>query len=112
MNGFVVPAHACLEAWINCESLLSELSTREVSYAHKLEKTVDECAHICMETWQALKNHPQQARHMVLQCIDMCEECMDACDRYDDEWFGQCARACRNCANKLTDLSQKHSLQQ
>ena len=112
MTGVVVPAQACLEAWINCENLLAELSLRQISYAHSLEKTVDDCAHICMETWQSLKKQPGKSQQIMMLCIGICEECAETCSRYDDDWFRQCARSCRICANKMTDLSLKHSLNQ
>jgi hypothetical protein len=105
MKGVTVSAHACLQAWINCESLLTELSIRTVSYAHRLELTVDECAQVCMDTWQALKTKPNDTQKLLQLCIRTCEECAALCSRYEDDWFRQCARACRACADKLSELS-------
>lgn len=112
MTALAPAAQTCLEAWINCENLLAEISLRQPGYAHSMEKTLDDCAHLCMETWQAIKSNDPDTRKMVLLCIGLCEECADACNRYNDPFFGQCARACRKCANRLTDISLQSVLLQ
>lgn len=112
MKGITPYAQVCLETWINCENLLSEISLRQTSYSHRLEKTLDECAHICMEAWQALKGNPAEAKDVVLLCMGICEECAEACSRYHDDWFRQCAQACRKCANRLADATLQSALYQ
>ena len=103
MMGLAPATQACLEAWINCENLLAEIALRQPGYAHSMEKTLDECARICMETWQTTRQAPN--RQLMLLCIGICTECAEACNRYDDDWFRQCARACSRCATRLADVS-------
>ncbi|WP_132055955.1 four-helix bundle copper-binding protein [Pseudocnuella soli] len=112
MTALAPSAQACLEAWINCENLLAEISLRQPGYAHSLEKTLDDCALMCMETWQAIKSNDPNTRNMMLLCIGLCEECADACNRYNDPFFSQCARACRKCANRMADVSLQSVLLQ
>lgn len=101
LAGTAIAAQTCLETWINCENLLAEISIRQVSYAHKLEETLDACAAICMETWQALKQQPENTRALMILCIGICAECAELCDRYEDDWFEQCAQSCRKCATQV-----------
>lgn len=105
MNGITIQRQACLEAWINCETLLVGLATKEYSVAKRLEKVVDECALICMETWQAIKESSAKTKSLMLLCIGICEECAEVCERYNEAWFRQCATACRRCANSIAKFA-------
>ena len=98
MNGANTQRQQCLEAWIGCENLLAHLvSVRAKGIDHVL-KTVDECAHICMETWQAIKTSSAETYNLILLCIGICEECADMCEQQPCLQMKQCAKTCRLCA--------------
>lgn len=112
MKGIALAAQACLEAWISCENLLAEASRRN-QVPQGIAAALDQCALICMETWQALKDGSVQARKMMLLCIGVCEDCADACSQYPrDAWLAQCSRACRRCASRLAPVAIQSALYQ
>jgi ferredoxin len=104
MNGTNLQRQQCLETWISCESLLSHLAAAEVKGIGHVMKIVDECAHICMETWQAIKSSSAEASLLSLLCIGICEECADVCEQQPCLQMKQCAKACRTCARHFTQL--------
>lgn len=105
MSGVSQQSQYCLEAWISCENLLANLAMSHPPALPNMAKTVDECAHICMETWQALKSHTQEIKKLVLLCIGICEECAELCEQHNNPQMQQCAKACRNCANSFIQLA-------
>lgn len=105
MSGVSLQSRRCLETWISCENLLVSLALEETGSLNHVVKTVDECAHICMETWQALKSRSTEARKLVLLCIGICEECAEACEQSSLLQLKECAKACRRCANSFTQLA-------
>lgn len=104
-SGISVQSQHCLETWISCENLLVNMAMKDAAQLDHIAKTVDECALICMETWQALKSKSIEARKLVLLCIGICEECADVCEQQPNLQMKQCAKACRNCADSFTRLA-------
>ncbi|OLY93677.1 protein of unknown function [Cnuella takakiae] len=105
MNGISLQRNNCLQTWIVCENLLAALHQKSLPGQQQLEKVVDECALICMETWQALSSRCTEARKLVLLCIGICEECAEACKPYTDPQVQQCANWCRRCGDSFTQLA-------
>lgn len=105
MNGVSLQRNYCLETWISCENLLAALQLNELPGKEQLAKVVDECAHICMETWQALKNRCASARKLILLCIGICAECADACTVFTHPQIQQCAALCRRCGDGFAQLA-------
>lgn len=96
---------ACLEAWINCENLLVNISTLKSSLSRKLTNVVDECALICMGTFHALKSRSKNLSKIALLCVGICEECAELCESQSEEPFRTCAKTCRECSEKMTMLA-------
>ena len=96
--------NACFDAWINCENLLADLQEIKKYLSKKLLKVVDECAFICLGTFHALKSGSVNSPKMVLLCVGICEECAEICENQRGLQFESCARICRECANRLSDL--------
>jgi hypothetical protein len=104
MNGTNLQRQQCLETWISCESLLAHLAVAQVKGIGHITKIVDECAHICMETWQAIKSCSAESSTLILLCIGICEECADLCEQQPCLQMKQCAKACRTCARYFTRI--------
>lgn len=96
---------ACFNAWINCENLLTETHSIRKFLSNKLVKVIDECAYICMGTFHALKTGSVNSKNMALLCVGICEECAEICEMHNGILFEQCARVCRECANRLSDFT-------
>jgi len=92
----------CLEAWINCENLLTSLARMQTSISKKITKVIDECALICMGTFHALQSRSSNMARYALLCIGICEECAELCEKLSHEQFLVCARACRQCSERMT----------
>jgi hypothetical protein len=97
--------NACFEAWMKCESLLVNMARFKNSVSKNLSKLVDECAVICMGTFHALKSRSASAVQFAVLCMGICEECAAACDELNDENFRQCALACRQCSDSMSNLA-------
>jgi len=37
---------------------------------------------------------------------DICDECADTCDRFDDDFMKECASACRRCSESCRELAR------
>jgi hypothetical protein len=96
---------ACFDAWINCENLLTTLSTVQRSTSRKVTKVVDECALICMGTFHALKSKSNNINRFAVLCVGICEECAETCEQLSGHEFRECARICRECSEQLTSIA-------
>jgi hypothetical protein len=94
-----------MDAWLNCENLLITLSKKHVSFAEKTTQVIDECAHICLATFHALKSNFTKVQNLALLCVGICEECAEICERYNDSYFLSCAAACRQCSLAITQVA-------
>ena len=96
---------ACFNVWMNCEDLLANLYEAKNSLSKKITKVIDECAHICMGTFHALKTSSGNSERFALLCIGICEECAEVCEELQGEAFQQCAKLCRECSETMTLLA-------
>jgi len=95
----------CIEAWINCENLLVSLQQKGISFSKRTLQVIDECAHVCLGTFQTLQEAPLNTNKAALLCFGICEECAEVCDKYDDTAFQNCANACRRCSTAIAQLA-------
>ena len=95
----------CLDAFVNCNNLLRGLDKRGISFSAQIAKLLNECAHICMGTFYAIKNDSVNTSRLALLCIGICDECAEVCDSVDNNLFKQCAQACRYCSNTVSALA-------
>jgi hypothetical protein len=96
---------ACFDAWMNCEDLLSNIAEAKTSFSKKLTQAVDECALICMGTFQAIKSKSENMSRVALLCVGICEECAELLEEQKESIFSQCADHCRKCADSLSHLA-------
>jgi hypothetical protein len=97
--------NACFNAWINCENLLTEVHEIRDYISKKVINTLDECAHICLGTFHALKTGSVNSKNMALLCVGICEECAELCESHHGSAFKECARICRDCANTMSEFT-------
>lgn len=96
---------AAFNAWIKCENLLIDIHAIRNYISKKAVKVLDECAHICLGTFHAMKSGSVNSKNMALLCVGICEECAELCDAHQSPAFKECAITCRDCANKLSDFA-------
>lgn len=97
--------NACFDAWMKCESMLTDLHEMQHYISKKVVNVIDECAFICLGTFNALKTGSVNSKNMALLCVGICEECAELCEDHNNPAFQECAKICRECANKLSDFS-------
>lgn len=97
--------NAAFNAWIKCENLLIDIQSIRNYISKQVLNVLDECAHICLGTFHALKTGSVNSQNMALLCVGICEECAEICESHHGTSFKECARICRECANSLSDLS-------
>ncbi len=96
---------ACQQTWKSCERLLLDLQLIKAYLAKEVLTTIDECAHVSMATYYAFKSGSVNSEAMALLCIGLCEECAEVCSGQVGTGFDECATACRDCANTLSDFT-------
>ncbi len=96
---------SCLEAWLNCESLLINVLQRDISFSLRTRQVIDECAKICLGTCSALKDGWTNLEDVALLCVGICEECAEVCERYQYPEFKTCAFICRKCSSRIIHLA-------
>ena len=100
-----IHTNACFNAWVRCENLLMDVQSMKRFLSGKVIKVLDECAYICMGTFNALKAGSVNSQNMALLCVGICEECAELCEMHHGSAFKECAKICCECANKLSDLT-------
>ena len=104
MTTVTLHSQVCLDAFANCEHVLTEVGRKGAKLSSPISKLLNECAHICMGTFQAIKNHSVNTSKLALLCMGICDECAEVCESFDDTIFKQCAEICRYCSNSMGDL--------
>lgn len=97
--------NAAFDAWIKCENLLVDIHSVGSYLSKQVVNVLDECAHICLGTFHALKTGSVNSKNMALLCVGICEECAELCESHHGTAFQQCAQTCRACANHLSDFT-------
>jgi hypothetical protein len=108
INMLTVTSHhtkACFDAWMNCENLLSEIHSIRRFLSKQVLNVVDECAFICLGTFNAFKSGSSQIANMALLCVGICEECAEICDSQNSQIFRDCAKVSRECSDRLSDFT-------
>jgi hypothetical protein len=96
---------ACFDAWMKCEDLMVSIAGAELALSRKITRILDECSLICMGTFNALKSRSANLSRMALLCVGICEECAELCEDVKREEFMQCAKACRECSETMTEFA-------
>ena len=97
-------SQVCLDAFFSCQLLLKTLAGKE-NFPIKINVLLNECAHICVGTFYAIKHASVNAPRMAFLCMGICEECAEVCESFDGNIYRQCAEACRYCSSNLQHLA-------
>ena len=97
-------SQVCLDAFLSCQLLLKTIAG-EKNFPIKITDLLNECAHVCVGTFYAIKHGSINAPGMALLCMGICEECAEVCESFEGNVFTQCAEACRYCSSSLQHLA-------
>ena len=56
-----------------------------------------DCADICRTFYGYLARNSPHAKHLVNECIEICQKCHDECAKHQHDHCQQCAQACQEC---------------
>ncbi len=57
-----------------------------------------DCAEICRTTGILLARDSAHGKHMLKECIEICEACSKECSNHQNEHCQACSKACTECA--------------
>jgi hypothetical protein len=97
--------NACFEAWMTCENFLSSLHQTQKSISRKITEALDECAMICMGTFNALRAGSVNINNIALLCVGICEECAELCESEQDSSLQHLAKTCRQCSDTMSHIA-------
>lgn len=58
-----------------------------------------DCGEICRTVSILLARDSAHGKHLLKECIEVCEACAKECSRYDMDHCKACAKACAECAD-------------
>jgi hypothetical protein len=101
----------CIQNCVDCFKACTETASRclkmggkhaEIEYVN----LIFDCARICnLNADFMLRNslyYPQTCKITA----DVCEDCADACDRFEDDFMKQCAIVCRRCSDSCRAMAK------
>ncbi len=94
----IIALNECTIACNHCFSAC--LSEKEVTMLAGCIKLDRDCADICQLTSSFLSRGSEHGKHLLKECIEICDKCAAECEKHAQhhEHCRQCAEACRRCA--------------
>jgi hypothetical protein len=94
--------YACAAACDHCASAC--LGEEDVTMMENCIRNDLDCAIICRTTATLLARGSEHGKHILKECIEVCEKCAAECEKHDHEHCRQCAQACRKCVEACRGL--------
>lgn len=101
----------CLKDSLDCYQTCTETTIRCLTMGGKhagnehLNLLVD-CARICNTNADFILRNSTYFPQTCGITADICDECADTCDRFDDEFMKECAIVCRRCAESCREMAR------
>ncbi|MFB9865300.1 four-helix bundle copper-binding protein [Rufibacter immobilis] len=93
----------CILACEHCASAcLQEEHVKMMARCIQLDR---DCADICRLTATLLARGSVHGKHLLRECIEVCEACAAECAQHDHDHCQACAEACRRCAEACRSLA-------
>ncbi|RNI26149.1 four-helix bundle copper-binding protein [Rufibacter latericius] len=64
-----------------------------------------DCADVCRLTHTLLARGSKHGKHLLRECIEVCEACAAECSKHDHDHCQECAATCRRCAEACRSLA-------
>ncbi len=101
----------CLEDCIDCCKTCTETVTKcltmggEHAKLEHLNLLID-CAKICSANADFILRNSTYYPQTCGITADICDECGDTCDRFDDDFMKECANVCRRCSESCREIAR------
>ncbi|WP_192823221.1 four-helix bundle copper-binding protein [Rufibacter sp. LB8] len=95
--------HECILACEHCAT-----ACLQEEHAHMMARCIQldrDCADICRLTSALLARGSEHGKHLLKECIEVCEACAAECGKHDHDHCQACAEACRKCAEACRSLA-------
>ncbi|CAN5267796.1 four-helix bundle copper-binding protein [soil metagenome] len=96
-NELIKKLDICIAACNFCAS--SCLKEDDVKMMAKCISLDIDCAEICRTTAILLARDSVHGKHLLKECIEMCEACAEECNKHEKDHCKACYKACRDCAD-------------
>lgn len=63
-----------------------------------------DCAEVCRTAAVLLARDSKHGKHLLRECIELCNICADECSKHDHDHCQACAKACRECAEACAKM--------
>lgn len=102
----------CIDACLNCSQacyrcLDACLNEPDAEKRIGCIKLLMECARTCETEAAIMGMNGQTAKQYSGVCASLCDQCTDACERFEDEHCQNCAAVCRDCADKCREMAKE-----
>jgi len=95
-----------LNCFTECENCASAcLQEENVQMMVRCIQTDRDCADICKLTATLLARGSEHGKHLLRECIEVCEACAAECAKHDHDHCQRCAEACRRCAEACRSIA-------
>ncbi len=65
-----------------------------------------DCAKICSTNADFILRNSTYYPQTCGITADICDECGDTCDRFDDDFMKECANVCRRCSESCREIAR------
>jgi hypothetical protein len=101
----------CIQDCIDCFRTCSQTMIRCLSMGGKhaeLEHVnlMMDCARICNTNADFMLRNSTYYPQTCGLTADICDECGDVCDRFEDDFMKECASVCRRCAESCREMAR------
>jgi hypothetical protein len=103
--------HECLKDSLDCYQACTETTRRcltmggkHAEYEH-LNLLMD-CARICNTNADFMLRNSTYYPQTCGVTADICDECADMCDMFDDDFMKECASVCRRCTESCREMAR------
>ena len=102
MKNALADYHSLLDALARCVAACEYcadacLSGKDIAMQVACIRLDRDCADICRLTAAFIARHSPHAKHIINECIEICQKCHDECAKHPHDHCQQCAKACQEC---------------
>lgn len=95
----------CLDCFRTCnETLIRCLKMRGKHSKLEHLNLIMDCARICNTNADFMLRNSTYYTQTCALTADICDECGDVCDRFEDDFMKECASVCRRCAESCREM--------
>ena len=95
----------CIAACEYCaDACLHEADIKMMVPCIRLDR---DCADICRLTAAFIARGSDHARHILKECLEICQKCQAECAKHQHDHCQQCAKACQECLDACRSYSEK-----